>query len=320
MHRGDPARRGPGAHRAAGRARARRSDGPGRPRPSPGTVSRRARNGAAGADTGSPRRAAATPGSDLPIKIRAVSWSRTVSVVTGGRLSRTGAGVRALGPGLIRWSGPGPWSCGPRGGCGPGSVRAGGAVRAGRGRARGARAGPGAASRSASSRACSSRPGASNGSRRRRCGRASRAARRMSSSVTSSRPCQAASAIAVRAVTRSARMPSTPNAPQTAQIWRSAASGSVDLRQPGPGRGHVRRPARRYRRRSGPRTRRGRPRRRAGGGPPRPVRPGLGWPSPRTVSPKRSSSCGRSSPSSGFIVPTSRKREACRTETPSRST
>ncbi|MCF0088373.1 hypothetical protein B0E37_03444 [Streptomyces sp. MH192] len=39
-----------------------------------------------------------------------------------------------------------------------------------------------------------------------------------------------------------------------------------------------------------------------------------------TVSPKRSRSCGRSSPSSGFIVPTSRKRAACRTETPSRST
>ena len=39
-----------------------------------------------------------------------------------------------------------------------------------------------------------------------------------------------------------------------------------------------------------------------------------------TVSPNRSSSCGRSSPSSGFIVPTSRNRAACQTETPSRST
>ncbi len=39
-----------------------------------------------------------------------------------------------------------------------------------------------------------------------------------------------------------------------------------------------------------------------------------------TVRPNRSSNCGRSSPSSGFIVPTSRNRAACRTETPSRST
>jgi hypothetical protein len=38
------------------------------------------------------------------------------------------------------------------------------------------------------------------------------------------------------------------------------------------------------------------------------------------VSPNRSSSCGRSSPSSGFIVPISTIREACATETPSRST
>ena len=39
-----------------------------------------------------------------------------------------------------------------------------------------------------------------------------------------------------------------------------------------------------------------------------------------TVSPNRSSSCGRSSPSSGFMVPTSTNRAACSTETPSRST
>ena len=39
-----------------------------------------------------------------------------------------------------------------------------------------------------------------------------------------------------------------------------------------------------------------------------------------TVSPNRSSSCGRSSPSSGFIVPTSRNDAACDTDTPSRST
>ena len=108
------------------------------------------------------------------------------------------AGTGSSGPGP---SGSSSGSCGPSGSWGAASLRA-------------------------SSRACSSRPGASKGSRRRRCGRASRAAMRISSSVTTSRPPQAARAIAVRAVTRSARMPSTPNAPQTAQIWRSAASGS----------------------------------------------------------------------------------------------
>jgi energy-coupling factor transporter ATP-binding protein EcfA2 len=39
-----------------------------------------------------------------------------------------------------------------------------------------------------------------------------------------------------------------------------------------------------------------------------------------THRPNRSSSCGRSSPSSGFMVPTSRNLEACRSEIPSRST
>ena len=47
---------------------------------------------------------------------------------------------------------------------------------------------------------------------------------------------------------------------------------------------------------------------------------GPGWRATSTVSPNRSSSCGRSSPSSGFIVPTSTNRAACVTETPSRST
>ena len=41
---------------------------------------------------------------------------------------------------------------------------------------------------------------------------------------------------------------------------------------------------------------------------------------PRRCSPIRSASCGRSSPSSGFIVPTSRNRAGWETETPSRST
>ena len=39
-----------------------------------------------------------------------------------------------------------------------------------------------------------------------------------------------------------------------------------------------------------------------------------------TVRPNRSSSCGRSSPSSGFMVPTSKNLAACCTDTPSRST
>ena len=39
-----------------------------------------------------------------------------------------------------------------------------------------------------------------------------------------------------------------------------------------------------------------------------------------TESPKRSSSCGRSAPSSGFIVPTSRKRASLSALIPSRST
>ena len=43
-------------------------------------------------------------------------------------------------------------------------------------------------------------------------------------------------------------------------------------------------------------------------------------PSTSTHNPKRSSSCGRSSPSSGFIVPTRMNREGCETDTPSRST
>ncbi len=43
-------------------------------------------------------------------------------------------------------------------------------------------------------------------------------------------------------------------------------------------------------------------------------------PSTSTHRPKRSSSCGRSSPSSGFMVPTRMNRDGCDTETPSRST
>ena len=64
----------------------------------------------------------------------------------------------------------------------------------------------------------------------------------------------------------------------------------------------------------------GRRRRPSGGGSPRRAAPGRAGRRSRTVSPKRSSSCGRSSPSSGFMVPISTIREAWLTETPSRST
>src|SRR6266851_4953727 len=47
---------------------------------------------------------------------------------------------------------------------------------------------------------------------------------------------------------------------------------------------------------------------------------GSRMPSTSTHSPKRSSSCGRSSPSSGFMVPTRMKREGCENDTPSLST
>ena len=72
-------------------------------------------------------------------------------------------------------------------------------------------------------------PGASNGLRRRRCGSASRAAARMSSLSTSVRPFQAAWAAAARAVTMSARMPSTSNAAQISAILVSAHRSELDL-------------------------------------------------------------------------------------------
>ena len=53
-----------------------------------------------------------------------------------------------------------------------------------------------------------------------------RAATRMSSRVMRVRPCHAACAAAVRAVTMSARMPSTSNPAHTSAIFRSAQSVS----------------------------------------------------------------------------------------------
>ena len=77
---------------------------------------------------------------------------------------------------------------------------------------------------SAASRSPGSIPGSSKGSRRRRCGSASSAATRMSSSLTESAPRHAACATAVRATTRSARIPSTSKAAHSAAIRFSSRS------------------------------------------------------------------------------------------------
>ena len=169
---------------------------------------------------------------------------------------------------------------------------------------------------SARSSSASSSCGASNGCRRRRCGSASRAAARTSTAVTSSRPSHAACAIAARAVTRSARSPSTSNAAHTDGDLPQRGVGQRPPRAAGPGPRRSARPAPTRRRASARRTRRGRRRRPAAAGPPRRAGPASRGAAASTVSPNRSSSCGRSSPSSGFIVPTSRNRAACRTDTP----
>ncbi len=170
-----------------------------------------------------------------------------------------------------------------------------------------------------SSSLSSSRPGASKGLRRRRCGSDSSAACRTSSVVTSVRPAHAASVVAVRAVTMSARMPSTSKPAHTAAIRRSAPSPSRTLgssaraaamrsRSASSSAAHFAAKATgssSYASRRRTTSTRSSVSREA---------------ATSTVSPKRSSNCGRSSPSSGFMVPTRRKRAAWRTETPSRST
>ena len=94
-------------------------------------------------------------------------------------------------------------------------------------------------------------------------------------------------------------------------------SGSVS---PRPARGRRRHRAGRSGSPRGHRCRGG-GRRRRGGAAPRPRGPStLVGAVTSTQSPKRSSSCGRSSPSSGFIEPTSTKRAGWRCEMPSRST
>ena len=172
---------------------------------------------------------------------------------------------------------------------------------------------------SASSSLASSAPGSSNGPRRCRCGSASRAATRTSSPITSSRCCHAAWAIAVRQVTRSPRMPSTPRVAQAVVIRSSSASLISAL----PSRARAAaiwlvasrsRLSNAWALADGDRSCSSRARTTAA------LRSGSELATTGTHSPNRSSSCGRSSPSSGFMVPTSRKLDACRSETPSRST
>ena len=99
----------------------------------------------------------------------------------------------------------------------------------------------------ASSSCCGSSPGSSNGSRRRRCGSASSAATRMSSSATVVAPRQAACATAVRATTRSARIPSTSNAAHSAAMRRNSLSGNTTSPMTAAGGGDPAAPARRPR-------------------------------------------------------------------------
>ena len=136
---------------------------------------------------------------------------------------------------------------------------------------------------------------------------------------TASAPRHAACAAAARAMTRSARIPSTSKAAHTAAIRRSSASGSTT--DPSRTRASAIRRAVSPSASANAATN-------AAGSASNAIR--LRTTSTRvstsrdartsTVSPNRSSSCGRSSPSSGFMVPTSRNDAACDTDTPSRST
>lgn len=154
---------------------------------------------------------------------------------------------------------------------------------------------------------------------RRRCSRAKCSTASMSSASIHSPPRQAAWARAARSQTRSARRPSTAASKQRRAMLSSAAS-SRGIRASRRRASAQRRrrvscwPSQRSTKACGSASKASRRRmisaRSAGGG----------WVSRRTLRPKRSSSCGRSSPSSGFIVPISTKRAGCRWEMPSRST
>ncbi|CAM4048086.1 hypothetical protein NOMA109596_19320 [Nocardioides marinus] len=178
--------------------------------------------------------------------------------------------------------------------------------------------GPRASSSARSSRS-SSRSGSSKGARRRRCGSARRAATRTSSPVTSVRPHQAAWATAVRAVTMSARNPSTSRAAQTSATASSTSSPrctSVHADRAAATRAASRCSAAANRATNPAGSASKASRRRTTST----RRAGSRGAATSTDRPNRSSSCGRSSPSSGFMVPTRTKRAGWVTENPSRST
>ncbi len=143
----------------------------------------------------------------------------------------------------------------------------------------------------------------------------------MRASSTSASPSSAARARAARISVSSPRSPSVPSAMQSRAARSSAASGTCDARQPAPGgedAGRATPP---------------RPPAQCGGeaggvalegvAPLAPPRCGSARSSgvrTSTERPKRSSSCGRSSPSSGLPLPTSTKRAGWRMLSPSRST
>ena len=162
-------------------------------------------------------------------------------------------------------------------------------------------------------------PGSSNGSRRRRCGRPvrQRGADVLLGHLRSAR--QAACRHRVRATTRSARMPSTSKAAQTAAMRCSSPSGST-IGHPGPARQRSGQP----RSASCAPVPRGEPGRVSFAGQPgldhRAAHRDVPWDAcTSTARPNRSSNCGRSSPSSGFMVPTNTNLASCRCDTPSRS-
>ncbi len=196
------------------RARERR---PAAPSPSPGTLSILVRNGSAA-------RTAACSGPPS-------SWAedcRGASGESAGASAGSAGGCASWGPPPCGGtppppSGPPP-SSGPCGFSGPPSGPGSGSVP-GSGSGSGSFSGSSSGKRSRiSSSLSSSRPGASKGLRRRRWGSASSAACRTSSFSTAVRPAHAASAVAVRAITMSARMPSTSKPAQVAAICRSALS------------------------------------------------------------------------------------------------
>ena len=153
----------------------------------------------------------------------------------------------------------------------------------------------------------------------RRCASASSATASTSCGVTALRPSRAASARAARSITKSARIPSTPAANASAAACCNTLSGHARLGSAARAATTVAANGASWTacnavKACGSSSKASRVRKissRCCGS--------NGLPS-ATDRPKRSSSWGRSSPSSGFIVPTSAKRAACCCEMPSRST